>query len=95
MKRTDRPRPQGRPPISKRPLYCLPMSVAEIHVFPRCHGTPSYPVCPRCRGTMESEYGAFCGRCGQRLDWGRYKEAKVVYVEPDGGPAEDSAGRRP
>ena len=46
--------------------YRSPMDVLEI----RCYrdtvvGFTSYPVCPRCRTTMDREYQAFCDRCGQ------------------------------
>lgn len=68
MKRAKNPRRSG-PPLSEELLYRHPMSVVEIHSFPRCHGAPAYPVCPRCEKTMEREYTDFCSRCGQMLDW--------------------------
>ncbi len=70
-------------PLWEALLYRLPMAVAEIHVFPRCNGAPAYPVCPRCASTMERECMAFCSRCGQKLDWQRYRRARIVYMEPD------------
>lgn len=72
-------------PLFEQLLYRYPMSVGEIHIFPRCHEAPAYPVCPRCGKTMECEYAAFCSRCGQNLDWKRYQYAKIVYVEPSHG----------
>ena len=82
MKRAKNPRRSG-PPLSEDLLYRHPMSVVEIHSFPRCHGAPAYPVCPRCEKTMEREYTDFCSRCGQMLDWRYYQHAKIVCVEPD------------
>ena len=73
-------------------LYRLPMSVTKIRAFPHCREAPAYPVCPRCDGTMEREYMAFCSRCGQKLDWQHYPHARILYVGMDGdarpgGPA--------
>ena len=41
----------------------------------------NYPVCPRCKLTLDREYQRFCDRCGQRLDWSRYDKA-VVILKP-------------
>lgn len=73
-----------RLPLAEQMRYRCPMHVAEIHVFPHCHGAPAYPVCPRCERTMEREYMAFCSRCGQMLDWRRYQYARIVYVYGEG-----------
>ena len=73
MKRAKNPRRSG-PPLSEELLYRHPMSVVEIHSFPRC---------PRCEKTMEREYTDFCSRCGQMLDWRYYQHARIVCVEPD------------
>ena len=72
----------GRPPLGEPLLYRRPMAVADIRSGSRCHGAPAYPVCPRCEKTMEREYIAFCSRCGQKLDWENFQEARIVYVEP-------------
>ena len=32
----------------------------------------SYPICPRCRTSLEREYQSFCDRCGQALSWKKY-----------------------
>lgn len=74
-----------RSPYFEQLLYRRPMNVGEIHVFPHCHETPAYPVCPRCGRTMEREYMAFCSRCGQKLNWQNYQYARIVYMEPDYG----------
>ena len=73
-----------RLPLAEQMRYRCPMHVAEIHVFPHCHGAPAYPVCPRCGRTMEREYMAFCSRCGQMLGWRRYQYARIVYVYGEG-----------
>jgi len=31
-----------------------------------------YPVCPRCKRTMEREFQTCCDRCGQKLKWDRF-----------------------
>lgn len=85
MTRTKNLRRAKRSPLFKQLLYRRPMRVVEIHIFPRCHGAPAYPVCPRCGNTMECEYMAFCSRCGQKLDWQYYQHARIVYVEPNYG----------
>lgn len=62
--------------------FHVPMPVTELKVFPDCRGHPAYYVCPRCGLTMEREFMNFCDRCGQRLDWQDYRNAKVVYCQP-------------
>lgn len=57
--------------------YRQPMRVSEIMVFTMLHGQTGFAVCPRCKLTMEYEYAAFCGHCGQRLNWSRYKHATI------------------
>lgn len=59
--------------------FRIPMPVTELKVFPDCRGRPAYYVCPQCGLTMEREFMAFCDRCGQRLDWRSYRNAKIVY----------------
>lgn len=71
-----------RPLVWEQLRYRRPMAVAEIRFFSRCRGVPAYPVCPRCEKTMEREYIAFCSRCGQKLDWEDFQDARIVYVEP-------------
>ncbi len=52
--------------------YRIPRLVVESKSFRSFTGYYTYPVCPRCKTTMEREYMAFCSRCGQKLDWSRY-----------------------
>lgn len=59
------------------PTYRLPKLVTEVRVFPERY---PYGVCPRCKITLEREYQKYCDRCGQRLDWSKYDDAKVQYM---------------
>lgn len=61
--------------------YRLKMPVKQIMVFPDETG---YAVCPKCHVTMEREYVDFCDRCGQRLGWNNYMNAKLVYPDEYG-----------
>lgn len=45
----------------------------------------AYPVCPRCKISMEREHQSFCDRCGQRLGWKDYKNAVVIPPDRKGG----------
>lgn len=49
--------------------YRFPMPVKETFF---CKEGFEYPVCPRCKTTLEREYQSFCDRCGQALDWKKY-----------------------
>lgn len=60
----------------KRELsFRTPLPVKEVFVYP---SGSSFPICPRCKITMEREYQKFCDRCGQKLDWSLYDWAAVV-----------------
>lgn len=58
-------------------LYRLPLQVREIQQD--IHGT-CYPVCPRCKYTIEREYMNYCDRCGQKLGWELLDYATIVYA---------------
>lgn len=58
--------------------FRIPMPVTDLMVF---HNTSFY-VCPQCGVTIEREFMRFCDRCGQRLDWNHYKNARIVYPGP-------------
>ncbi len=60
----------------------VPIPVTELKVLCDCFGQPSYYVCPRCGLTMEREFASFCDRCGQRLGWRSYRNAKIIYCCP-------------
>lgn len=59
--------------------YRRPMNVTEVSLFRDSLGETGYPVCPRCRITLEREFVAFCDRCGQHLGWQSYKYARIIY----------------
>lgn len=61
--------------------YRISLPVNEVLVFES--GT-SFPICPRCRCTVDREYMRFCACCGQRLGWTYFELAKTVYA-PRGG----------
>lgn len=48
-----------------------------------------FPVCPRCKITLEREYMGFCDRCGQKLNWHGFPKSATVYIvhkrDPIGG----------
>lgn len=56
--------------------YRAPMEVTHILKLP---GGCYYPVCPRCKSSVDREYMRYCDRCGQKLGWKRIKEAIIVY----------------
>lgn len=67
--------------------YRIAMPVSEVMVFrmlshrdARSYVTGFY-VCSRCKITLEREYMSYCDRCGQRLDWRKSMNAKVIYPE--------------
>ena len=47
-------------------LYRRKMPVKKYQLLGK---TDLFPVCPRCRNTMERDYQSFCDRCGQCLEW--------------------------
>ena len=55
--------------------FRIPTPVTEVRLF-RDHTV--HPVCPRCHITMEREYQAFCGRCGQALNWSSCQSAIAI-----------------
>ena len=56
--------------------YRVPMEVTRIL---KLKNGDLYPVCPRCKITVDREYMKFCDRCGQRLGWAEIKDAIIVY----------------
>lgn len=59
------------------PTYRWPMRVTEVHIY---KDESTCAQCPRCKGSIEYEYQFFCGRCGQRLDWFRFENARKVVL---------------
>lgn len=52
-----------RPAPVSEAAFRRPMAIVAIKQF---GNGETYPVCPRCRITMEREYQNFCDRCGRR-----------------------------
>ncbi len=72
--------------------YRKPMRVTEIMIYPSPnYGETGYYVCPKCKTTLEREFMHFCDRCGQRLDWSDYRNAKPVYPKPRAKPMPDKS----
>lgn len=54
--------------------YRKPMPVRETV---RYGSGGSFPVCPRCGSAIEREYQNYCDRCGQRLQWTGFCNARI------------------
>ena len=39
-----------------------------------------YPLCPRCITGMDRDYASFCDRCGQKLNWDKIDDAKILLA---------------
>lgn len=65
----------GRGINGEAPRYRTAMTVREIIQY---RSGDTFPLCPRCGISLEREYQRFCDRCGQRLGWNRFHEARVV-----------------
>ena len=61
--------------------YRQAMSVKEILVFASSEGDAGYYVCPRCSITLDREFMAYCDRCGQRLGWHGYENARIIFPD--------------
>lgn len=59
--------------------YRIPMHVTDFKIYYSFTRDYAYPICPRCKTTMEREYMAFCSRCGQKLDWSRYVNDETIF----------------
>lgn len=62
--------------LAEAVTYRMERSVTQIVRYPT-YGY-CYPLCPRCRSSLEREYVAFCDRCGQKLSWDRFCDAKIL-----------------
>ncbi len=58
-------------------LFRTPVKVNEIMLM--ANGS-EFPVCPRCKVTLDREYQRYCDRCGQHLSWKAYSKARIVNV---------------
>ena len=45
-----------------------------------------FPICPNCKITIEREYQAYCDRCGCRLSWKNFSNAKIIYSKNTKSP---------
>ena len=52
--------------VAEAVSYRRPRRVRQVF---RTDRGSTYPVCPRCKRTMEREYMYYCDRCGQKLSW--------------------------
>lgn len=76
--------PSIRLPEQKRSLrillhaasYRVPLPVTQIVQY--AADEPCYPVCPRCKRGMDREYMSFCDRCGQKMNWKYFDNAKIL-----------------
>ena len=70
------PLPDALPDAIRR---SVPAPVTQTLAFPSAAGGSAFPVCPACLVTLEREGQHFCDRCGQCLDWSRYRQAHTVF----------------
>lgn len=62
--------------------YRIPLKVTQVMVFRRYDRTDYFPICPRCKRTLEREYQSYCDRCGQCLNWKGFSTAEEVENVP-------------
>ena len=72
--------------------YRHPMRVRELMVRHADTVPEGYYLCPRCRNTLEREFMLYCDSCGQRLDWSRHAQAKILYP---GGKKRKARAKKP
>jgi transcriptional regulator with XRE-family HTH domain len=60
--------------------FRIPQLVTQYSGRIETYGYTTYPICPRCKITMNREYQAYCDRCGQRLWWKNYAKASAVKL---------------
>lgn len=63
--------------------YRFPMEVTEKLFYKQSE----FPVCPKCKISLEREYQSFCDRCGQKLSWKKYDtyNIKIRYAGDKSG----------
>jgi len=61
--------------------YRRSMAVKEILFFTSSEGGTGYYVCPRCGITLDREFMSYCDRCGQRLGWYGYENARIIFPD--------------
>ena len=55
--------------------FRYPKKVKKVILY---ENEDTFPICPSCKMTMEREYQSYCDRCGQKLNWKYFNEAKVI-----------------
>lgn len=59
----------------------VPADALEVSAVRAYTGVCSeYALCPRCKMPMEREFLRYCGSCGQRLAWNRFREGLVEVI---------------
>ncbi|MBQ3543438.1 MAG: hypothetical protein IJA34_00375 [Lachnospiraceae bacterium] len=59
--------------------YRIPLQVTEIMLF---SNGDAFPICPKCKITLERTYQRYCDRCGQCLNWKGFFRANVIKWKP-------------
>ena len=57
--------------------YRSPLQVTEI--FETSDGE-HFPICPRCKVSLEYEYMRYCNRCGQKLNWRNFPRSATIHT---------------
>ncbi len=68
-------------PVLQEISFRKQLPVTHIRCYRNIYGLTGFPVCPRCRLTLEREYQAYCDRCGQCLGWKTFSRATVILPE--------------
>ena len=64
--------------------YRVPMAVSAFrYIYDTVYGPTTYPVCPRCKCTLERDYQQYCDRCGQALDWEGSRHTLILLSNSD------------
>ena len=58
--------------------YRHKLRITAVRAYKSHFGLTSFPVCPRCKKTMEREYQSYCDRCGQALLWKGFAKGKIL-----------------
>lgn len=64
--------------LAEAVTYRMERPVTQIVQYPT-YGH-CFPLCPRCKISLEREYVNFCDRCGQKLNWDQFDDAKILVA---------------
>lgn len=56
--------------------YRTKLPVKEIYLYEKEDSI--YPLCPRCKETIDRDYVKYCSCCGQRLQWTDWTKAPIT-----------------